>query len=188
MSFNFYPERVDLIGQRDGTIGEDLAIPIPGIDGLRITIPHLSVSCGADDQVLTLRQTETKDRITALDTDAKTVTVEETEADLTGRLIALETEDGTWLFLPVTSSSGKVHSFTGDISEVKPEGRFLLIAEEEDDLNQRVPLKENAETLICDADPGRLIARDFCYPVVLSISNDTSAVKFNGASVVYISR
>jgi hypothetical protein len=101
MSFRFYPERVDSIGQKSGVVSEDLLIPVPGIDGMRITIPQLSVSCGANAQVLTLLQVKTHDQITALDKDAKTITVEEIETDLSNRLIALETEDGGWLFLPV---------------------------------------------------------------------------------------
>ncbi|QEN06813.1 hypothetical protein EXM22_01950 [Oceanispirochaeta crateris] len=188
MSFNFYPERVEPIGQKAGTIGENLLIPIQGMDGMRITIPQLSVSCGADAQVLTLRQVETQDAIVALDIDAKTVAVEDTETDLTDRLIALETKDGGWIFLAVSASVAKIHTFTGDISEVKVDGRFLIIAEENSELNQRVPLEAGAETLIADDSPGRLIACDFCYPVILSISNETSAVQFNGATVIYISR
>jgi hypothetical protein len=186
MSFRFYPERVDSIGQKSGVVSEDLLIPVPGIDGMRITIPQLSVSCGANAQTLTLLQVKTHDQITALDKDAKTITVEDIETDLSDRLIALETEDGGWLFLPVTSSAAKVHTFTGDISTVKENGRFLLMAETEDELNQRIPLASGEETLVNDNAPGRLFARDFCYPVVISITNTTTAVEFNSASVVYI--
>jgi hypothetical protein len=186
MSFRFYPERVDSIGQKSGSVGNDLIIPIPGIDGMRITIPQLSVSCGANDQVLTLLQVKTQDLITVLDSGGGTLTVEEIETDLADRLVALESIEGDWIFRTVTSSAGKVHTIAGDLSLVKPAGRFLLICEDSDPLNQRIPLKQSVENLVQDNAPGRLFARDFCYPVVISISNTTTAVEFNSASVVYI--
>ncbi|MBF9018629.1 MULTISPECIES: hypothetical protein [unclassified Oceanispirochaeta] len=186
MSFRFYPERVDSIGQKSGVVSEDLLIPIPGIDGMRITIPQLSVSCGANAQNLTLLQVKEQDLMSVVDVPSKTITTEEIDTDLADRLIALETLDGDWLFLKVTSSAAKDHTFTEDISNVKTGGRFLLIAEETDDLNQRIPLASGEETLVNDNAPGRLFARDFCYPVVISITNETTAVEFNSASVVYI--
>ncbi len=186
MSFRFYPERIDAIGRRAGTVGEDLLIPVPGIDGMRITIPELSVNCGADAQSLSLLQVESLDIINTLEGSA--VTPEELSSDLAGRLVALETQDGDWLFDTVTATSSGAHSFTEDLSEVKEGGRFLLMAEEDSELNQKVPLAADAEIHISDPAPGRLIARDFCFPVVISISNDITAVSFNAATVVYICR
>jgi hypothetical protein len=60
------------------------------------------------------------------------------------------------------------------------------MAEDTDNLNQRIPLASGEETLVNDNAPGRLFARDFCYPVVISITNTTTAIEFNSASVVYI--
>lgn len=186
MSFRFYPERIDSVGQKSGTVGEELLIPVPGIDGMRITIPQLSVSCGANAQTLRLLQVKEMDLMQAIDEASKTIGLNEIETDLNGRLVALETNDGDWLFLTVTSSDGKDHTFTDEINTLKAGGRFLLIAEDTDELNQRIPLASGEETHINDNAPGRLFARDFCYPVVISITNDTTAVEFNSASVVYI--
>ena len=33
MSYRFYPERIQSIGQKSGVVGEDLLIPVSGIDG-----------------------------------------------------------------------------------------------------------------------------------------------------------
>lgn len=186
MSYRFYPERIESIGQITGVVGEDLLIPVSGIDGMRITIPRLSVSCGANDQILTLLQVKEADLITAIDITGKTVSLESFEEGLTDRLCALETLEGDWIFLKISASAAKVHTLDGDISPVKTQGRFLLFCEVDDTLNQRVPLKQSVETLIDDNAPGRLVARDFCYPVVIHITNTTTAVQFNGGSVVFI--
>jgi hypothetical protein len=188
MSFKFYPERIEPLGQRSGVVGENLLIPIQGIDGMRITIPQLSVSCGANAQELILLQVEKQDTIHGVDIAGKAITASEIDYDLTDRLVALETYEGDWLFLKITASVDKNHSIIEDVSNVKTGGRFLLMAEESDSLNQRVPLKAVEENLIMDPAPGRLVARDFCYPVVVSITNTTTAVEFNCASAVYICR
>ncbi len=188
MSYKFYPERIDCIGQLSGAVGENLLIPVDGIDGMRVTISHLSVSCGADDQVLNLLQVEECGSIAAIDNDLRTITTHVLSRDLTDKMIAVEVEEGFWRFLVVSSCDGKVYTVDEDILDLKIDGRFLIFSEEESLWNQRVPLKGGEETVIADAAPGRLIARDFCYPVIISISNVSSAVKFNGATVVYISR
>ena len=188
MSFRFYPERLESIGQRAGTVGEDLLIPIQGMDGMRITIPQLSVSCGADAQTLTLLQVKEMDLVSLLDIDNSQITLEGITEDLSGRLVALETNDGSWLFLQITASSSMVQTLDGDLSEVKEGGRFFLMAESSDEECLVIPIEADSETLIQDPAPGRLIASDFCYPVVIAITNTTTAVKFNGATVVYICR
>ena len=99
---------------------------------MRIVIPQLSISCGANDQVLTLLQVKELDIITALDAPGKTVTLDSLESDLTGRMAALETEEGDWIFLTVSGSAAKVLTMDGDLSTVKANGRFLLFCEVND--------------------------------------------------------
>ena len=110
MSYRFYAEYLKPIGSKVGTAGTDTVIPIQGHEGLRLTIPRLSVSCGATPQTLTILQVEDMDQVAAFDVGAETITIESIDADLADKHIAIEKEDGTFFFTTVSATAAKVQT------------------------------------------------------------------------------
>jgi hypothetical protein len=190
MSYRFYPERVEPIGNKAGVADTDMIVPVTGYDGMRVTIPLLSIVTGATAQVLTVMQVKELDTMTAIDSVAKEVTLETIETDLTGRYAAMETVDGDWFISKVTASAAKVHTIEDAFPAdgLKLTGRFFLFAATDDELNQKASLEASKETILTQPAPGRFVGRDFCFPVILHMTNDTNALTLQGGMAVYINR
>ncbi len=189
MSYRFYAERVMPIGSKAGSAGVDTIMPIEGCDGLRLTIPHLSISLGATPQVLTILQVEEQDIIKAFDNAAETITLDTNEEDLEDLHIALEQTDGTWFFTTVASSAAKVHTLNlAPPATTKIEGRAFIFCAVDGENAQSVSLSANNNHELSASAPGRFIARDFCYPMILHLTNATNPATVRGGAAVYISR
>ncbi len=190
MSYRFYPERVEPIGNKAGVADTDMIVPVTGYDGMRVTIPQLSILTGATAQVLTVLQVKEIDTMTAIDSGAKEVTLETIEDDLTGRYAAMETVDGDWFISKITASADKVHTMADAFPAdgLKVTGRFFLFAPVDDELNQIVSLEASKETVLSEPAPGRFVAEDFCYPLILHMTNDTDPLTLQGGMAVYINR
>ena len=74
MSYRFYPERVEPIGSKVGVGDTDMIVPVTGYDGMRVTIPQLSIVTGATAQVLTVMQVKEIDTMAIVDPATKKVT------------------------------------------------------------------------------------------------------------------
>jgi len=190
MSYRFYPERVEPIGSKAGVADTDMIVPVTGYDGMRVTIPLLSIVTGATAQVLTVLQVKVIDTMAEIDSGTKKVTLETIEDDLAGRYAAMETVDGDWFISKVTASAAKVHTLEDAFPAdgLKVDGRFFLFAPVDDDLNQIVSLEASKETVLSEPAPGRFAAGDYCYPLILHMTNDTNALTLQGGMAVYISR
>jgi hypothetical protein len=190
MSYRFYPERVEPIGNKAGVADTDMIVPVTGYDGMRVTIPLLSILTGATAQVLTVLQVKEIDTMTVLTSAAKEITLETIADDLTGRYAAMESVDGDWFISKITASAAKVHTMTDAFPAdgLKLTGRFFLFAPVDDALNQIVSLEASKETVLTQDAPGRFVGRDFCFPVILHMTNDTNALTLQGGVAVYINR
>ncbi|MDC7225202.1 MAG: hypothetical protein PQJ61_00395 [Spirochaetales bacterium] len=189
MSYRFYAEHIKPIGSKEGSAGNDTVIPVSGCEGLRLTIPRLSVSCGATPQVLTVLQVEDMDQISAFDTGGKTLTFDTIETDLADKHIAVEKEDGTFFFTTVTSSAAKVHTLTdAPPADTKIAGNVYIFCDTDSELVQTEALAANTENNLEAPAPGRFIARDFCFPLIIHITNTTNPTTVRGGAAVYISR
>jgi len=189
MSYRFYAERVAPIGSKTGSAGVDTIMPLEGCDGLRLTVPHLSISVGETAQTLTILQVEDQDLISAFDGPGKTVTLETLDSDLSGRQVALEKSDGSFFFTSVASSDEKVHTLAGTPpATTKVTGRLYLFCAPGGELAQSVALEESKNHELSAPAPGRFMARDFCYPLILHLTNTTNPATIRGGSMVYIAR
>lgn len=190
MSYRFYPERVEPIGSKAGVADTDMIVPVTGYDGMRITIPLLSIVTGATAQVLTVLQVKEIDTMTVIDSGAKKVTLETIEDDLADRYAAMETVDGDWFISKVTDTTDKVQTLEDAFPAdgLKVTGRFFLFSPVVDELNQIVSLEASKETVLSEPAPGRFAAGDFCYPLILHMTNDTDPLTLQGGMAVYINR
>ena len=190
MSYRFFPERVEPIGSKEGVADSDMIVTVTGHDGMRVTIPLLSIVTGATAQVLTVLQVKEIDTMTVIDPATKKVTLETIEDDLAGRYAAMETVDGDWFISKVTSSAAKVHTLEDAFPAdgLKVNGRFFLFSPVSDELNQIAVLEASKETVLTQPAPGRFAARDFCFPLILHMTNDTNPLTLQGGMAVYINR
>jgi len=189
MSYRFYAEYLAPIGSKVGSAGVDTVIPVPGCEGLRLTIPQLAVSCGATPQTLTILQVEEMDQVGAFNVAGKTLTLETIDADLEDLYVAIEKEDGTFFFTPVASSIAKVHTLTdAPPADTKISGTVFIFCATGSELSQTVALLANTENELEAPAPGRFIARDFCFPLIIHLTNTTNPATVRGGAAVYISR
>lgn len=190
MSYRFYCERVEPIGQKTEAAGTDIVLPVNGYEGMRLTIPFLSVQCAATAQLLSILQVKEYDRISAFNAAEKKITVNQIGEDLEDIYIAAEKNDGEYFFSKVSDSEGKVHTVTDPFQEgtLKPAGRFFVFSSPGDEESQCAVLDaEKVNNLSLDA-PGVFVARDFCFPVIIHITNGTNAAKLLAGIAAYISR
>ncbi|HAK46098.1 MAG TPA: hypothetical protein DCO79_09320 [Spirochaeta sp.] len=189
MSYRFYAEYLAPIGSKVGSAGTDTVIPVPGCEGLRLTIPQLQISCGTTPQTLTILQVEEMDQIAEFNVTGKTLTLETIEDDLADKHIAIEKEDGTFFFTTVASSAAKVHTLTdAPPADTKLTGTAFIFCDTDSELAQTAALAANTENEIEAPAPGRFIARDFCFPLIIHITNTTNPTTVRGGTAVYISR
>ena len=189
MSYRFYAEYLKPIGSKVGTAGTDTVIPIQGHEGLRLTIPRLSVSCGATPQTLTILQVEDMDQVTAFDVGAETITLESIEADLSDKHIAIEKEDGTFLFTTVSATAAKVQTLNdAPPADTKLTGRAFIFCDTNSELAQTEALAANSYNELEAPAPGRYIAADFNFPLIIHITNTTDPATVRGGAAVYISK
>ncbi|MBI9103752.1 MAG: hypothetical protein JEY99_15155 [Spirochaetales bacterium] len=189
MSYRFNAERVMPIGSKTGSAGVNTIVPVEGCDGLRLTIPHLEVSCGATPQTLTILQVEDQDLITAFDTGSKTITLEAVDDDLEDLHVAIEKEDSSFAFTTVASSAAKIHTLTdAPPADTKLTGRLFIFCTTDGENAQSTALEANTENELTAPAPGRFIARDFCYPLIIHITNATNPATLRGGAAVYIAR
>ena len=189
MSYRFYAEHLAPIGSKAGTTAGDTIMPIQGHEGLRLTIPRLTIVCGETPQILTVLQVEDMDQISAFDAGAKTLTLETIEDDLADKHIAIEKEDGTFFFTTVVSSAAKVHTLTDEPpADTKIVGTVFVFCDVDSELAQSEALLANTENELESPAPGRFIARDFNFPLILHITNTTDPTYVRGGAAVYISR
>lgn len=190
MSYRFYPERVEPLGQKAGIADTDLLVPIQGINGLRITIPTLRISCGATAQVVSCLQVAKSFTVTISDDVGKTVTLDGLAEDLTDALVAVDGGDDSWFFSSVTGTVGEVVTLADAFPTdgLKAEGRFFVFTEEDDESTQSAALTADSENLLETPAPGVFQGADLNYPVMLHVTNDTNAATLRGGVVVYINR
>jgi hypothetical protein len=189
MSYRFYAEYLAPIGSKAGSAGVDTVIPVSGCEGLRLTIPQLAVSCGATPQTLTILQVEEMDQIAEFNVPGKTLTLESIDIDLADKHIAIEKEDGTYLFTTVVSSAAKVHTLTdAPPADTKLTGTAFIFCDTDSELAQSAALAANTDYELEAPAPGRFIARDFCFPMIIHITNTTNPTTVRGGAAVYISR
>lgn len=190
MSYRFLAEQVEPIGKKAGVIGTDKIVLIPGREGLRLTIPYLSFRCGATAQSLHSQQVETQSRIETINKDNDKITLEDDLGDLSDRTLIIEKLDGTWLLTTASATEDKTQTLSQDLAalDLMPEGRVYLLGEDSYEHNQEYQLTANEETVLQQPAPGFLIARDFCYPLILSFTNTSNAATLQGGTAVYINR
>lgn len=189
MSYRLYAEHIAPIGSKAGEAGVDTVLPVAGSEGLRLTIPQLQVSCGATPQTLTVLQVQDMDKITAFNVSGKTLTLDTMDDDLADLYVAIEKDDGTFFYTTVISSAAKVHTLTdAPPADTKLTGTAFIFCDTDSELAQSVSLKANTENEFESPAPGRFIARDFCFPLIIHITNTTNPTTVRGGAAVYISR
>jgi len=191
MGYNVNLERVREIPSKTAAVGTEILLPIPVENDKRITVPCLLLRCGATPQTLTVLQVRSLDYV-AVDAAGgqDDVTISESAENLAGRQAGIQLEGGTWFFTEVTASAAKTQTLAANLPAVGvgKDARFAIFSLPVEDGNMVIPLEANGITKLEAPCPGLFVGRDFGFPVVLHLTNDTDQARILGGTVAYIAK
>ena len=191
MGYNVNLERVRDIAGRTAAVGTDILVPIQAENDKRITVPCLLARCGATAQTLTVLQVRSLDYVAADAAGGQNkVTIVESAEDLAGRQAGVQLPDGSWFFTEVTASAAKEQTLSANLPAggVAKNARFAIFNLPAEDGNMVIPLDGNGTTKLEAPCPGLFVARDFGFPVILHLTNETNQARILGGTAAYIGK